>query len=86
MSIKVKAHEVIAQRIQAVQPLVSGGQMVSPDAGLTLILENESKQRWLAEQDAVVPKTGDWFVQDAELRSSYTVTDATFKKLFRSGA
>ena len=79
----VKAHAVEARKVASVQPLVAHGKMLSPNDGLTLILDDGTKETWVAEQNAAVPSIGDWFVVDDDLRTRFIAPAAEFEKLFQ---
>jgi hypothetical protein len=85
-SYQVVAHEVEALKIAGVQPLVRAGRMLGPEAGLTLVLADDTKRTWLAEKDGSVPSTGDWFVVDSRLQVSYVVPAPQFKALFQEAS
>lgn len=82
MTIQVKAHPVTATKIVNVQPLISNGQMRSPEEGLTLMLDNGVRYKWLAEKDGAAPATGDWLVHDDELHTVFIVVGARFSTMF----
>jgi hypothetical protein len=80
---RVKSHEVFATKITGVLPLTSqNGQLISPEAGLVLLLEDRSRHRWLTEQGGVTPTIGDFLVDDRELRTTFIVSAARFTELF----
>ena len=80
----VKSHKVIALKIASVQPLVrSGAGPMSPDAGLTLVLENDSKHDWVTHKNESVPQVGDFLVHDELMNVTYVVPVAKFTALFR---
>jgi hypothetical protein len=75
----IKTHPVTARKIVAVEPLVARGQMMSPDAGLILVLADDSaKHTWLGEPGGITPTAGDWFVEDAELAINFVAPAAKF--------
>jgi hypothetical protein len=79
---QVKAHAVEARKVASVQPLVAHGKMLSPNDGLTLILDDGTKETWVAEQNAAVPNIGDWFVVDDALRTTFVMPAQKFAELF----
>jgi hypothetical protein len=80
----VCSHEVAAVRIVNLQPLLGRNeQLVSPESGLVLVLEDETKHKWLCEKDSVTPTVGDFLVTDKELNVTYIVTAAKFATLFQ---
>jgi hypothetical protein len=79
---RVNSHGVEASRIASVGPLVAQGKMLSPEAGLVLVLENETSHKWLAEKDGDMPSVGDFLVADKELNVTYVVTATKFKASF----
>jgi hypothetical protein len=82
MSAIVKSHAVTATKIAQVLPLRgNGGGPMSPDAGVSLILADNTRQRWLIE-DNIAPAAGDWLVYDADLHTRYLVTAEKFAELF----
>jgi hypothetical protein len=81
MAIIVKSHAVTAVRITQVSPLRAGGQITSPDAGVSLVLADNTRQRWLIE-DNIAPAAGDWLVHDADLHARYLVTAEKFAEMF----
>jgi hypothetical protein len=80
---QVQSHAVEAARIVRVAPLVARDKMLSPDAGLTLILETNLKHKWLPEKDGAMPVAGDWLVEDRELQIVFVVPAAKFAGLFK---
>jgi len=86
MSITVKTHEVIAVRIEQVLPLRgNNGNPASPDAGVSLILADNTRQRWLIEEGSL-PVVGSLLVYDADLHTRYLVTAEKFAELFTATA
>jgi hypothetical protein len=81
MAIIVKKHFVTATRIAQVSPLRHGGQITSPDAGLLLVLSDNTKHKWLIEGGAI-PAIGSWLINDADLHTRYVVTEDKFAELF----
>ena len=76
-------HLVTTQRIDAVLPLViGGGRMLAPDAGVILRLDDGAKIKWLAEENTPTPQVGDFFVNDAELATTFVVPAKKFETLF----
>ena len=82
MATMLRAHAVTAARIISVQPLVTQGRLVSPDAGLLLVLADGSREKWISEKDNVTPAPGDWLVTDGELHAAYVVSAQKFATLF----
>jgi hypothetical protein len=81
---KVKAHAIEVARITGVQPLINRNTvLMSPDFGLTLVLDGGAKTDWLSEKGSPAPVPGDWFVHDAELNVSYIVPVQKFNELFK---
>ena len=81
---KVKSHVVEASRIICIQPLMGrNNQLMSPDAGLVLVLEDNSKHNWVAEKNSHMPVAGDFLVADRELNVTYVVAATKFAVLFR---
>ena len=80
---RVSSHEVEGSKIVNVQPLLSQGKMLSPDAGLVLVLDDNSKHQWVSEKFGITPTVGDFLVADRELNMTYVVAATKFKKLFR---
>jgi len=80
---RVSSHEVEGSKIVNVQPLLASGKMLSPDAGLVLVLENDSKHNWVAEKNNHTPSVGDFLISDTELNVVFVVDAAKFKQLFR---
>ncbi len=80
---RVNSHEVEGSKIVNVQPLLASGKMLSPDAGLVLVLEDDSKHNWVAEKNNHTPSVGDFLVTDKELGIVFVVAAAQFQKLFR---
>lgn len=80
---RVNSHEVEAFKIANVLPLVMNSAMLSPDAGIVLVLENETRHKWLSEKDGAMPSVGDFFVRDSALNVTYIVDATKFTKLFR---
>jgi hypothetical protein len=79
----VKSHEVFATKIVGVLPLTNqNGQLISPEAGLVLLLEDRSRHRWLTEQGGVTPTIGDFLVEDRELLAAFIVSAVKFAELF----
>jgi hypothetical protein len=78
----VRAHAVEVSKILTVSPLTSGGQMVSPDAGVVLGLESGVRHKWVLEANGINPVSGDYLVTDATLRVSYIITAGHFAELF----
>jgi hypothetical protein len=58
-------------------------QLMSPESGLTLVLENDAQHKWLSERDGITPTVGDWLVRDDKLKLSLVVDAKTFSALFR---
>ena len=81
MAIIVKKHFVTATKIAQVSPLRHGGQITSPDAGLLLVLSDNTKHKWLIE-DGAIPVVGSFLVHDADLNTRYLVTAEKFAELF----
>jgi hypothetical protein len=80
---RINSHPVAASRIVGVKPLMGRNtELMSPDFGLTLVLEDETQNKWLCEK-GIVPSVGDFLVHDTELNVTYVVTPTKFKKLFR---
>lgn len=79
---KVNAHQVTACRIVKVEPLISQGKMLSPDAALILVLDDNSKHRWVADKSGTVPVVDDWLVHDAELDITFVVSAEKFALMF----
>jgi len=79
---QVKSHPVTAFRIASVGPLMARGQVMSPNAGLLLALDNQTTHRWLSEKDGYTPVVGDFFVTDDELKISLIIPAAKFGELF----
>ncbi|MBZ5662389.1 MAG: hypothetical protein LAO08_18460 [Acidobacteriia bacterium] len=79
---RVKAHTVEVARVVTVHPLVAHGAMMSPSAGLVLILDNGTRHNWILERDGVNPAVGDTLVHDAVLNLHYVVPVAKFAELF----
>jgi len=77
------AHEVSAIRIDAIQPVRRGDQLLAPDAGVVLILDDRArtKHRWLSE-DGVMPVPGNILIKDDITKSSFVVTAEQFTQLF----
>jgi hypothetical protein len=81
MKYQIRAHEIAAaHKITSVGPLTVRGNMLSPDAGLLLVLEGGASDTWIIEKCGIVPCAGCWLVQD--LFSTYIVSEEDFKKLF----
>ena len=78
---QVKAHKITAVRITQVSPLRAGGQITSPDAGVLLLLEDNTRQRWLIEEGSL-PVVGSLLVYDADLHNRYIVSAEKFAELF----
>jgi hypothetical protein len=82
---RVASHNVDAVQILRIQPLMGRNtQVMSPDAGLLLVLSDETKQTWLSEKGSIAPTVGDFLVTDTVLNLSYVVAAANFQKMFRS--
>jgi hypothetical protein len=78
----VKPHAVTGARILRTEPIYNGGAMVAPDAGLMLVMEDRSKERWVADKFGAVPHVGDFLVRDPELHCTLVVPAARFSELF----
>lgn len=79
----VNSHGVAALKIAGVLPLMGRNSvLVSPDQGLTLVLEDGSMHNWLAEKDSTFPSVGDFLVRDEELNVTYIVAASKFSTLF----
>jgi len=82
---QMNSHAVTARRIDAVLPLVIGGdKMLAPDAGIVLRLDDGTRKKWLAEPNAPMPKVGDWLVSNQELHLTYVVNPEQFQRLFEA--
>jgi hypothetical protein len=82
---QVKAHDVFAIKIVGVLPLTSqNGNLVSPEAGLVLLLEDRSRHKWLMEHGGVTPSIGDYLVRDEMLHTDYIVGAETYSQLFEA--
>jgi hypothetical protein len=79
----VNSHAIEAARIVSVEPLLAQGKILSPEAGLTLVLENGAKHKWLSEKAGSAPSMGDFLIKDDELSVIYFVTANKFSTLFR---
>lgn len=79
-----KAHSVDAKKITGLAPLLSGSGMMSPNAGLILILTDDSKHKWVGGSKEITPTIGDWLVQDTELNATFVVAAAKFSELFEA--
>lgn len=83
MTTHVKAHRVTATKIVSVEPLVSREKVLSPEAGLLLVLENGKKHQWFSEKAGTMPVVGDLLIADAELNNLiYFVPSGKFAALF----
>ncbi|HEV2523330.1 MAG TPA: hypothetical protein VGT24_13200 [Candidatus Acidoferrales bacterium] len=83
MITQVKSHAVTAEKIVGVLPLMGRNTtLMSPDAGLTLVLENKTQHNWLSEAGGPAPAVGDFLVRDDELNATAIVSAAKFKELF----
>ena len=80
---RVNSHAVEGSKIVSIQPLVAQGRVLAPNAGLTLVLDDESKNKWLNEPNAPTPAVGDFLVRDDELHVAFVVPAAKFKTLFK---
>ena len=79
----MRSHAVTGQRIVKVEPLIRGGQSImSPDAGVGLVLESGKRHQYLAEPNVPMPVQGDYFIQDSELQLSFTMPASKFAELF----
>lgn len=79
----IRAHPVHVKKIIKLRPLVSDSQhLLSPDAGVTLVFENESTARWLRESNAPTPRVGDYFVEDKAVHADYIAPAEAFDQLF----
>jgi hypothetical protein len=81
MTYKINPHVVDALRITGVLPLRNSAGPMSPDAGVSLILADNTRQRWLIEEN-IAPAAGDWLVYDADLHTRYLVTAEKFAEMF----
>ena len=77
---KVNAHQVTACRIVRIEPAVSQGKMLSPDAALILVLDDNSKHQSVADKSGTV--VDDWLVHDAELDITFVVSAEKFALMF----
>jgi len=78
----LKSRAIEAKRIISVNPLTIRGQMVGPNEGLLLALENGGTQRWVGYNGERMPIAGDYSVTDSELDSIYVVAADKFILLF----
>ena len=77
-----KPREVSAAQVIRVEPLMGRNTaLLSPDAGLVLVLDDGTKHRWLAESGAI-PAADDYLVRDAELHHDFVVSQKQFRELF----
>jgi hypothetical protein len=81
MQVIAKSHAVTATKIVSVQPVRRGDQLMHPDDGIVLVLEDGKKHKWIIE-DGITPLAGDMFVSDADLHAMYVVNAAKFSELF----
>jgi hypothetical protein len=81
MSVSVNAHKVSAIRIESIQPLRRGGQLVHPDEGVLIILSDGTKKKWLNE-GGVPAKAGDLLISDTDLNATYVINPEKFAELF----
>ncbi len=84
MNYQMRAHAVTVEHIEAVLPLIIGGdKLVAPDQGIILRLDSGKKLKWLAEPNVPMPQVNDCFVQDAELGTTFVVSASKFDALFQ---
>lgn len=77
-----KPRAVSAAQVIRVEPMAGrNSTLLSPDAGLVLILDDNTRQRWLAE-DGAMPSVGWYLVRDDELHHDFVVAAAKFAELF----
>lgn len=81
---KVKSHPVTGTRISRTEPICDQGKMVAPNAGLMLIMEDGSSEKWVADRFGAVPNIGDFLVRDPELRITAVVSASQFSELFEA--
>ncbi len=79
---QLKSHNVTAVKIDRIEPLIIGGQLVGPNQGVSL-RTSEGKGRWTSEPNVPTPEAGDYLVTDAELRLKFVVPAALFESLFQ---
>jgi hypothetical protein len=84
MQFKTVSHMVEANRISSVLPLIIGDKMLSPDAGIILLLADGTKKKWLAEPNAPMPVVGDFLISNQELHVTYVVNPEQFQRLFEA--
>jgi hypothetical protein len=84
MATQVKAHPVTVAKIVSVEPLVTHGKTLSPEAGLLLVLDNGTKHQWFSEKAVTAsPVVGDFLITDPDLNNLiYFVRSETFAALF----
>ena len=81
---RVNSHEVEGSKIVGVKPLLGRNtELMSPEFGLTLVLDDDTHHKWLSEKDSVTPTVGDFLVTDKELNVTYVVSATKFETLFR---
>jgi len=76
---RVNSHEVEGSKIVNVQPLLASGKMLSPDAGLVLVLADDTKHNWVAEKNNNMPSVGDFLISDSELNVVFALDLGKFK-------
>ncbi len=79
--VQVKQHPVTALRVTQISAMKRGAQIVSPDAGVVLTLEDNSSLRWLLEGNSV-PAIGSVVIKDDLMHTQYLVTASEFAELF----
>jgi hypothetical protein len=79
----VKSHEVQAAKITKTEPIFDHGAMVAPDRGLILVLDDGSREKWVADKSGVVPQIGDFVITDPELHIRVVVPAARFAVMFQ---
>jgi hypothetical protein len=80
----VKSHAVEGSKIVRIQPLMGrNDQLMSPESGLVLVLDDATKHKWLGEKDGAMPSVGDFLVKDDALNVIYVVAADKFSTLFR---
>jgi hypothetical protein len=81
---KIKSHAVEASCIISLQPLMGRNtELMSPESGLMLVLDDNSKHQWVSEKIGMMPCAGDFLVKDTELNIIYVVAATKFQNLFR---
>lgn len=80
-NIQVKSHLVTALRVTGISSLKRGSQMMTPDSGVALSLEDGTKRDWLIEGKQT-PAVGSFVIQDNVLHAQYLVTAEQFAELF----